>query len=168
MVTYTEGNLRISFPRNVQVRKFDDASSHGLSCMKAVDFIVEEEDRLWFIEFKDPDHPQARERERTRFVDRFLSGSLDDDLKYKYRDSFLYEWASKRTRKPIFYCVLIGIEHLTDADLLARMEDLERKLPLNGPPSGAWQRSIVAACAVFNVATWNRLMKRFPVSRVQQ
>ena len=166
MVTYTEGNLQITFPAEVQVRKFDDASSHGLPCMKAVDFIVEEEDKLWFIELKDPEHQRALERDRTKFVNKFKSGALDDDLKYKYRDTFLYEWASRRAGKPIQYCVLIGIEHLTEADLLARKEDLARKLPVQGPPSGVWRRSIVATCLVFNVAAWNRWLPQFPIARV--
>ncbi|MDE0013268.1 MAG: hypothetical protein OXU36_19140 [Candidatus Poribacteria bacterium] len=166
MVTYTEGNLQITFPADAQVRKFDDSSSHGLPCMKAVDFIVEEEDKLWFIELKDPEHPSALERDRAKFVSKFKSGALDDDLKYKYRDTFLYEWASKRTSKPIQYCVLIGIEHLTEADLLARTEDLARKLPVHGPPSKVWRRSIVATCLVFNLAAWNRQLPQFPIARV--
>ena len=61
MTTLTEGNLRITFPRGTRARKFDEPETHGLSCMKAVDFIVEETDRILFIEFKDPDDPRATE-----------------------------------------------------------------------------------------------------------
>ena len=68
--------------------------------MKAVDFIVEEENRVLFVEFKDPEHPNAMERDRAKFIQEFSSGELDNDLKYKYRDSFLYEWASDNTNKP--------------------------------------------------------------------
>ena len=166
MAVYIEGNLRITFPRNANVRKFDDPTTHGLSCMKAVDFIVEESNRLWFMEFKDPEHPNATEKNKKEFTNRFKSGKLDDDLKYKYRDSFLYEWASERADKPIHYCVLIGIANLTGAELLTRMEELKRKLPLHGPLSGTWQRPIVARCAVFNIAAWNRSLPRFPVERI--
>ena len=95
MTTLTEGNLRITFPGAMNVRKFDSPESHGLThCMKAVDFIVEDDDRVLFIEFKDPDHPRATDEEKERFVESFRSGRLDEDLKYKYRDSLLYEWAS--------------------------------------------------------------------------
>ena len=100
MTTLTEGNLRITFPPAANVRKFDDESSHGLShCMKAVDFIVELADRVLFIEIKDPEHPCARERNSSEFIDEFLDGKLDEDLKYKFRDSFLYEWACENTSK---------------------------------------------------------------------
>ena len=69
--------------------------------MKAVDFIVELLDCYLFIEVKDPQAPQTPKPSRNEFLRRLKSGELDQDFKYKYRDSFLYEWASGRTNKPI-------------------------------------------------------------------
>ena len=167
MTTLTEGNLQITFPRHVNVRHFDNPDSHGLSqYMKSVDFIVEENDRILFIEFKDPDDPRARAEAREKFVDNFRSGKLTEDLKYKYRDSFLYEWASNNIGKPVYYWVLVGMEKVTEADLLARTDDLKRRLPVLGPRSGVWTRQIVADCMIFNVQTWNRHLPDFPVSRL--
>ena len=166
MTAFTEGNLQIAFPRGARVRKFDDPESHGLSCMKAVDFIVEEDDRVSFIEIKDPEHPRAKEGNREDFMRRFHSGKLDEDLKYKYRDTFLYEWASGGLDKPISYWVVVAIETLTSADLSMRTDDPKRKLPLNGPPSGKWKRSIVTDCMVFNVETWNKHQPHFPLTRI--
>ena len=94
MTVLTERNLEITIDGAVKAWKFDD-EAHGLShCMKAVDFIVELADRYLFIEFKDPQAPQAHERDRNRFIRQFKGGELDEDLKYKYRDSFLYEMGS--------------------------------------------------------------------------
>ena len=167
MTTLREGNLQITFPQGAKVRRFDDKASHGLShCMKAVDFIVEEPDRVLFIEIKDPEHPRAKEESRKEFIDEFRSGVLDENLKYKYRDTFLYQWASSGIDKPIHYWVVIAIESLTPRDLSSRTDDLRRKLPLKGPPSGQWKRSIVAGCMVFNIATWKRHQPRFPLSRI--
>ena len=166
MTTVREGNLQIVFPRNASVRKFDDETSHGLShCMKAVDFIVDQSDRVLFIELKDPEHPHAGEDNRDEFIDRFISGNLDKELQYKYRDTWLYEWASGNIGKPIHYWVIVAIENLTDADLLARTDNLKRKLPLQGPSEVNWT-PIVTGCMVFNIRTWNRLVPRFPLSRV--
>lgn len=135
--------------------------------MKAVDFIVEEDDRVLFIELKDPDHSQARKADRKKFIESFHSGALDEDLKYKYRDTFLYQWASGSVGKPIFYWIIIAMDKLTEAALSTRTDDLKRKLPLNGPPSGEWKQPIVAGCMVFNIDTWNRRQPRFPLSRIQ-
>ena len=167
MTTLREGNLQITFPRGAKARKFDDGASHGLSpCMKAVDFIVEEHNRISFIELKDPDHPNAKQTDKNIFIKDFLSGALDEDLKYKCRDTFLYQWASGSVDKPIHYWVVIAIESLTPRELSSRTDDLRRKLPLNGPPSGKWRRPIVAGCMVFNIETWNRRQPRFPLSRI--
>lgn len=165
MTTLAEGNLKITFPAGTDVRKFDDGS-HGLAhCMKAVDFIVELEDRHLFIEFKDPMHPNSRDRDREKFIRQFLAGEIDEDFKYKYRDSFLYEWASERANKPVYYYVLVAIDTLTEADLITRTDDLKRNLPDEGPPSGVWKKKLVAGCAVFNLATWNKNLPHYPVSR---
>ena len=134
--------------------------------MKAVDFIVEETARISFIEIKDPDHPNAAAARKKKFIQKFLSGNLDEDLKYKYRDTFLYQWASKRVDKPIYYWVIIAMNMLTEADLSARTDDLRRKLPLNGLSSGQWKQPIVTGCMVFNFDTWNRHQPRFPLSRI--
>ena len=167
MITLTEGNLQIMFPRSTKVRKFDDETSHGLShCMKAVDFIVEEDDRILFIEFKDLEHPNAPEENRIKNLEEFRSGNLDRYLQYKYRDTFLYEWASDNVNKQIHYLVVVAIDGLSEAELVDRRDDLRRKLPLSGPPSKKWKRPIISDCVVFNIETWNRHQRRFPLSRI--
>jgi hypothetical protein len=166
MSVLKEGNLQITIPNATGYRKFDDPTTHGLSCMKAVDFIVEMPDHLLFIEIKDPEDPLASSGDRTKFINGFKSGKIDEALKYKYRDSFLYEWASGRViDKPIFYYVLIAITNLSAADLLHRTDELKSKLPLHGPASGEWKHAIVDGCAVFNIDSWN---KKFPKHTVQR
>ena len=168
MIRLQEGDLRIALPSSAKVPKFDDPASHWLShCMKAVDFVVEFEDRTLFLEVKDPDDPRAASRERQRWAARFRSDELDQDLVQKYRDSFPYQWALGRVKKPIHYWVLVGLEQLTEADLLSRADALRRKLPVNVPTSTGWLRFPVAACNVFNANSWNRsLPAGYRVSRV--
>ncbi len=134
--------------------------------MKAVDFIVELEERVLFLEFKDPENPAAREKDLNKFLQKFLSGDLDSDLKVKYRDSFLYEWASGRATKPIVYLVLIGASTLSAADLLARTDALKRSIPVLGPHGKPWMKPLIAECAVMNLATWNMRLPDFPANRV--
>ena len=134
--------------------------------MKAVDFVVELSDRVLFIEIKDPQNPHAKPADTTSFINRFQSGQLDEDLKYKYRDSFLYEWASGRTNKPIHYYVIVAISSLDTPAMLARTDALKRKLPLNGPSSGHWKSRIVADCMVVNIWLWNRYLPNFPATRI--
>ena len=170
MTILVEGNIQITFPGGVRVRKFDD-KSHGLSyCMKAVDFIVELEDRVSFIEIKDFEHPRVPSENREALIKNFQNEALDHDLIYKFRDSFLYEWACKRVDKPIDYWILIASEALTKAHLGPRIEAIKRKLPLSEalpkPAKEQWKQKIAAECGVFNISTWNDYFPNYPVKRI--
>lgn len=167
MTTIAEGDLQITLPADAVSRKFDDKTTHGLShCMKAVDFIVELDDRTYFIEFKDPENPKAKLESRAEFIKKFMSGEIDSDLKIKYRDSWLYEYAEGRAEKPIYYLILIGASTLSEAELLARTDALKSKLPMNGPAGRLWKRPFVNGCAVMNLATWNRIFAKMPARRI--
>src|ERR1017187_8915890 len=154
-----EGDLKVMLPVGTVARKFDDEITHGLSnCMKAVDFILELDDKVIFVEFKDPDNPLAKAKNSAEFIKNFLSGKLDSDLQYKYRDSYLYELASGRANKPVYFYVLIGANALRDADLLARTDALKRKLPVHGANGKPWKKPFVAGCAVMNLLAWNKAL----------
>lgn len=166
MTVLTEGNLQITIDDAVEARKFDGVD-HGLGhCMKAVDFIVEFTDHYLFIEVKDPQDPGVPERAAAEYFESFQKGQLDEEFKYKYRDSFLYEWAAGRADKPVDYLMLIALDTLTAPLLRHRRKELERKLPLRGPEGRPWVRPIVRRCGVFNVASWNRNFPRYAVSRL--
>ena len=166
MTTLMEGGLEISVSGTVSVRKFDD-DSHGLShCMKAVDFIIEHPDRYIFVEFKDPDAADIPPQARAEFVESLEVGRRDDEFKYKYRDTFLYEWAAGRADKAIYYFVLIAQIDLSPGDMVRRTDALERILPLRLPSSVTWTRPIVCGCGVFNIDSWNRTFPDYPVRRL--
>lgn len=166
MMVLTEGNLQLTVNGAVSARRFDDAE-HGLShCMKAVDFIIELSDRYLFVEFKDPQNPGAPEGTVETYLTNFASGGMDEDLKYKFRDTFLYEWASGRADKPVDYFILVALDALPDPVLITRGKDLERKLPALGPGGQPWYQPFVRSCAVFNLETWNRNFPDYPVSRL--
>ena len=165
--TFCEGDLKIEVKGVVDAWKFDEPARHGLShCMKAVDFIVELPDSYLFIEFKDPQAPGARQQNQQIFFQRFQSGKIDTDFVYKYRDTFLYEWASGRAAKPIHFLVLVALNTLTSSELVRRTDALKEKLPLQRSSPGPFQRTFVQSCNVFNLTTWNQYHTDLPVSRL--
>ena len=166
MTVFEEGNLQVTFNGVVGARKFDD-DSHGLNhCMRAVDFIVELTDRYFYVEFKDPQHPQAPPGAAEEYRARLMSEQIDEEFKYKFRDSFLFELGLSRADKPIHYLVMIALDTLTGADLIRRQEALERKLPLRGPGEQPWRRPFASSCAVFNLESWNRSLPDYPITRL--
>ena len=166
MTTLQEGELRITLPETASGRKFD-GPAHGLShCMKAVDWIIELPDRVYYIEVKDPDAQDATARpEREKHLEDLRAGRLDDALTGKFRDSFLYEWARGKDGKPISYYVVLACSALDDAQLQNRTDGLKRRLPAGLQPH--WRRAIVQDCLVFNIEKWNRAFPRFPLERIQ-
>ena len=169
MTMLVEGDLQIALPTAATGRKFDDVA-HGLShCMKAVDFIVEHENQVYFVELKDPEDPSAlaeRGVGSAAYINKFRSGEIDTDLKIKFRDSWLYEYAQGRVNRPIIYLVLIGASTLSAAELLARTDALKRQIPVFGPSDRPWVKPFVTGCAVMNIAAWNKALPQFPVGRV--
>ena len=161
---YQERDLEITINNANHVRKFDEPESPKPGQMKAVDFIVEYPDRYLFIEFKDPQHPDSNLTNYEALAAYYQSENIDRELVYKYRDSFLYEWAAGRAERGVYYLVLIAIEQLTSADLDRKKRDLDRKLPA-GIPSG-WTRPIVQDCAVFNIETWNNYLPDLSIRRM--
>ncbi len=165
MILREEG-LQIKFPNGTNVRKFDDNTTHGLShCMKAVDFIVELPECYYFIEFKDPDNPNAPEKERRKWDMRLEKGELLELLKYKYRDSFLYLWATDSIDKPVFYLVLLCRESLTEYEMLHQKDKLAKILPTAKTSKHLFKRNFVEDCEVFNLKTWNKRFPEYPISR---
>jgi len=165
MTVLVEDDLQLTLPSDWKGYKFDNESSHGLShCMKAVDFIIETEDKFYFVEFKDPDNPKSTSESRKEFIEKLQSNTIDHDLKTKYRDSLLYELAEGRAKKPIYYLVLIGLISLSETDLMIRTESLMKQLPVGGPRGQKWKAPLFEGCVVMNVATWNKHMLKMPVT----
>lgn len=154
MPTVTEGGIQLTFPKGATVRKFDDKATHEyIHVMKGVDFVVDTPDRLLFIEIKDPDHPNTRENSRDKFIRSLRSGKINESLKYKYRDSFIYEWAAGRIQKPVYYYVLIAQGSATKEELLTLSDQLRSKIPMLG-------ECFISGCEIFNIRTWNQHLRR--------
>ena len=166
---FTESDLQLTIDNAVNARRFDGQGHGLLHCMKAVDFVVELSDRLYFIEFKDPQHPHATAQARQQFIIDIESGGLDEDLKYKYRDSFLYELACGRVNKPVYFLVLIGLDSFDSTQQQRRTDSLRGKLPVEVPASWTHpivQGCIVQGCGVFNLASWNQQFPDLQVRRL--
>ena len=154
MSVFTEGGIRIEFPDDLSVRKFDNPETHGRSHMRAVDFIVDLPDRFVFIEVKEPESKSSLKNLR--------------GLSRKFRDSLLYEWADGRADKRIDYIVLLVLDGLTPVELGHQTDELRMRLPALGPFGRPWKRPLATSCAVMDLVAWNKneLTRKFPAVRV--
>jgi len=103
----TESGLKFDF--HLPVEKGDAENCQGL---KAVDFIVEGDDCLYFIEVKNYEHPKApeenKERDYKMLTDEYAAFPLEIGMKVK--DSLLRRYAqAKPFSKKIVFLLVIKI-----------------------------------------------------------
>lgn len=153
--------FEFDFTDAIDVFVFDEKDKtkpmyHGLShAMKAVDLIVELQTAYLFVEVKDFHSP-----EDYKGHDHF--NHLQEILKGKYRDSWLYRWAESKVDKPIYYLCLLTLENA----LVSRMhKEMQKQLP-PGKPVSRWKRAIAENCVVLNLERWNSRFRAWPVSRI--
>lgn len=164
---WVEGDLYFDFSKADYAINFDrSGNGHGLSeLLKAVDFIVEDKNSLFFIEVKNPENSQIpqnlKEKERRKFSKELVSGNLNQPLLKKFTDSLIFQSLNKGiSEKRLIYAVFIGLNEL-DSVLLSNLRDQFRNS--SNILSHDWLKSF--EIAFFNFDSWNRFFTHYPVSR---
>lgn len=163
-----EDGLQIDFVGAQHAMKFDQNDPdqpdyHDLQNMPRVDFIVEMEDAVYFIEVKDPGRPDAIDVGGTKLLKKIVEGTLEASLIEKYLFSFFFRWAERRLEKSVHYISLITLE----SPLLQPIIDgLERRLTNLSKISVRWDREPLASCQVHNIETWEAVFPNWPITRL--
>lgn len=145
--------------------KFHLPDYHGIGEMHRVDFIVEFDEAIIFIEIKDPGNPKAQAKGLAKFYAELNDGTLSATFSAKFLDSFLYRWAEEQLHKPVHYLNLVTLE----SELLPNFADeIAKKIPPFGKSVPRWKRYLVGNCQVFNIETWNENFPKWPVIRLSQ
>ncbi|MGJ8655057.1 MAG: hypothetical protein ACSHX6_01300 [Akkermansiaceae bacterium] len=165
-----EDDIEIDFSTSLDAFVFDDMEKsspgyHEVGQLCRVDFIVEEESRIYFIELKDPEHPRSTPRSRTKFQNKLGHSDFHQSFVAKYMETFMYRWCESKADKEIHFVILINIE----GGLLPNLRDqIDRKLPFHSLRCTRWIRKMVASCNVLNLEQWNAssLGKKWPAKRI--
>lgn len=153
MKTVQEQDLIFDVEAAVRVEKFDDNKIHGTkSSMKRVDFIIEHDDEVLFLEVKDPDMPGAANPEQ--LVGELQSGKLIADLAQKFRDSLLFSNMRGNHTKAIKYVVLLSMASLDDALVLSRVDALKASIPLSHK---SWKQDCASSCLMLKMDAYKKV-----------
>lgn len=164
-----ERDLEIDFTDAIDAIIFDQMTAdqpgyHGVGQMHRVDFVVELEEAIVFVEVKDPGNPRAQAEGLAKFHGELQDGTLSDTFAAKFIDTFLYRWAEECLHKPVHYISLVTLE---DSELLPNFSDeIARKLPPMGKSVPRWKRQLAENCQVFNIELWNASFPKWPATRV--
>ena len=163
-----ERDIEIDFTDAIEGLVFDQMKAnqpnyHGIGDMHRVDFIVEFDEAIVFVEIKDPGNPKAQEKGLMKFQEQINDGSLSSTFASKFIDSFFYRWAENKLSKTVHYLSLVTLDA---EELLSLSDEIAKKLPPAGKHSPRWQRLPVQNCQVFNMDTWNANFPKWPVTRL--
>lgn len=163
-----ERDIEINFTDAIDGLVFDQMDPeqpnyHGISDMHRVDFVVEFDKYIVFVEIKDPDNPKAQDHGLQKFQDALNDGTLSATFASKFIDSFFYRWAEDKLSKTVHYLSLVTL----DPTLLPNLSDeIAHKIPFFGKMSPRWRRHPIQNCQVFNIETWNENFPKWPVTRL--
>ena len=152
MRTIQEGDLIFDVSSAINAERFDDKKLHGnKSTIKRVDFIIEHNEEFIFLEIKDPDMPGAVNPEH--FREQLLGGSLIPELAGKYRDTLFFTSLRKEYEKRIAYVVLICMNSLDDALLLAKTDALKGAIPITHK---SWAHDSLYSCVILKLEAYKK------------
>ncbi len=119
-----ERDIEIEFTDAIDALVFDQMESdqpnyHGVAEMHRVDFVVEFEEAIIFVEVKDPGNPKVRDEGLKKIQEELKDGTLSSTFASKFIDSFFYRWAEDRLSKTIYYLNLVTLE----SELLPNLSD---------------------------------------------
>ncbi|MHC1730357.1 MAG: hypothetical protein AB9866_30895 [Syntrophobacteraceae bacterium] len=163
-----EGDLEFDFQDAISGLVFDQMDQnqpncHGISSMCRVDFVVELNEHILFVEVKDPSVPNPKNIDG--FLRKLENGKLEKSMVDKYHGTFIYRWAEKQINKPVHYISLITL----DTPMLENLTDkIKKLLPPLGIPVVRWKRPYITTCQILNLETWNDIFPKWPVRRISK
>ena len=163
MTSVQEFDLEITLSQAKKIIRFDDAVYHGNSTIQRVDFVAEYEDYHVFIEVKDPDNPVAENV--AAFEQKLLSGKLIQTLSGKFRDTLFFRSMQGKTDCSILYVVLLSMEKLESALLLAKQDELRRSIPIR---HADWMRDCATSCIILNAEQWKKRFGQGSLRRISE
>ena len=119
--------------------------------MKRVDFIIEGDEEVTFLEVKDPDMPGARDPEK--LLQDLKKDILIPELAGKYRDSLLFSFLRGGYDKPIKYIVLLSMASLDDALILRKIDELRFAIPLT---NSQWRQNSAYSCVILKLGAYKQ------------
>jgi hypothetical protein len=115
---FCEGNLRFDFTDCGVTERFDEVKKNA-DGLKAVDFIAETDECLYFIEVKDYQHPNAPQKRKDDDRNMLINAMSEDksifalEMGAKIKDSLLRKYAEGYVfAKKVKYLLFINLDQL--------------------------------------------------------
>lgn len=125
---FEESGYRFSFPAVQQAVKADVVNYAGLSF---VDFIVETDSLVYFIEIKNPDNPKAPSKNRDEYLARLQDTIFPNAVVKKFSDTLLAQLAMGRSfQKPVQYIFILEFGAFSSYERQRLFDKVNHRLPV--------------------------------------
>jgi len=128
-MVFSESGFRFDFSNCLSAYKADTITYHDLS---AVDFVVETDENVVFIEVKNPDNPRSSTQSRKAFLDELLTNVYPYIISDKYKNVLLRTWArGEKFSKPIICVLILEFSEFKGSDREKLHEKIFNRLPFS-------------------------------------
>ena len=130
-----EGNLQFDFSAYSLVERFDDKQINPYG-MKAVDFVAEDDECLYFIEVKDYQNPKATEERRKADYKMLIEAGKEKavfnlEMGEKIKDSLLRKYSlGEKITKKVVYLLMINLDKLGEFERGLLKERISGHVPI--------------------------------------
>jgi len=164
-----EGELVFDFSA-ISVEKLDQQGVSKPEGMSFVDLVVEESDKIFLIEVKDPSQQGTPEENREKFLkDLEQDDLINRKLVPKARDSYTYLHLMERDNKPFIFVLLLGLDALElerDIDEALLLPFQERLLKrIRKEAAKPWKRKYIKDCIVVTTEKWPKYFPNYTIVR---
>ncbi|GAB1468144.1 hypothetical protein MASR2M64_08500 [Candidatus Cloacimonadota bacterium] len=165
---FTEGEITISFPKDLGRDKLDEKGRRIPTGMSLADHVINTEKILYILEIKDfscSKTPEPRKIEDLKILqgDDFISSRLTPTA----RDSYTFLHLMDRIDRQIVYIVLLGLEDFEPLNNKSFLDTYKQRLikSIRREADEPWKREHISDCIVCNLETWNEIFPQWPVQR---
>lgn len=125
---FEESGYRFSFPAVQRAIKADAVNYAGLSF---VDFIVEADSMVYFIEIKNPDNPNAPSKNRDKYFARLQEAVFPNAVVKKFSDTLLAQLAMGYSfPKPVQYIFILEFRAFSSYERQILYDKVNHRLPV--------------------------------------
>lgn len=161
-----EGRYCFDFSKSIKAYKGDSPTLSGLG---GVDFIVELENKILFIEIKDLENKKVPKEQRIEWIKKLSivkENSFLIDLGIKFKDTIIRNWAQNIDfTKPIDYIVILQLKSLDAAMRLKLSEGLDGRLPTAIKEKYGFIKVLqIKKKEIITIDDWDKKYPQFPVS----
>lgn len=171
MTVLQEGDMEFDFRAAHSALKFDNlprVRQMTPAGFKAVDFVIDDNNQDLWVEVKDPENrgipAHLAPGQRRSFINRMHHNKLIKELQKKFSDTLYFIALEQGIRPvPLHYAVVLGIDTLDPALLLAFQHRLRERCHQPGPGATGWAKGFEVV--VLTIAGWNHHFGRYPARR---